>query len=39
VGAMVAVPLFYRLHDRSMTRLGKFGHHHLPPGGLKDDRK
>ena len=39
VGAMLAVPLFYRLHDRSMMRLGKFGRHHLPPGGLRDDRK
>ncbi|MDH3827069.1 MAG: DUF2238 domain-containing protein, partial [Desulfobacterales bacterium] len=28
-GAMVAVPLFYRIHDRSMMRLDKFDRHHL----------
>ena len=29
VGAMAAVPLFYRLHDRSMARLDEFDRHHL----------
>ena len=29
MGAMVAVPLFYRLHDRSMARLDKFDGLHL----------
>ena len=38
-GAMAAVPIFYRLHDRSMARLDKFDRHHLPPRGLRDDRK
>jgi putative membrane protein len=29
IGAMVAVPLFYRLHDRSMAQLDKFDDSHL----------
>ena len=38
-GALVAVPLFYRIHDRSMARLGKIDRHPEPVGGLRYDRK
>ncbi|MDX1709416.1 MAG: DUF2238 domain-containing protein, partial [Desulfobacterales bacterium] len=39
IGAMAAVPLFYRVHDRSMARLDKFHRLHSPPGGLRNERK
>ena len=38
-GALVAVPLFYRIHDRSMARLDKIDRHPWPVGGLRYDRK